>query len=279
MGLGYAIRDFFRMNPVTAGAVLLAQGWKASFSGRLVSFQHEQKAVPAGQGVAFCLRFRDESRYLAEWLEYHRMAGVEHFFLYNNNSVDDYKEVLAPYVASGLVTLIEWPLSPASPAAEEDCIRRTRGKFAWVGFIDADEFLVIKDGRSVGEFLGDYPDAAAVVMHWRFFGSAGHDRRPEGAVIDNYRECEDKLNGHVKTILRPERAAQCRNSHSWFYTPWTLAVNEAGRRTFGSHLPHPVGDKIWLNHYYCKSREDYVDNMNRKSTLDKIAIRFPSRTE
>lgn len=279
MGLVYQIRDFFRMNPFTAGAVLLVQGLTASYFGRLVSFQRSQRDVPPGEGLTLCLRFRNEARYLAEWLEYHHVAGVEHFFLYNNNSNDNYLEVLTPYIERGWVTLIDWPRSPASPAAEEDCIKRTRGKYAWVGFIDADEFVIIKDFRSIGEFLTDYPDAAAVVLHWRFFGSSGHDRRPQTAVIDAYRECEDKYNGHVKTILRPERAAQCRNSHSWFYTPWTLAMNEARKRSFGSHLPNPVGDKIWLNHYYSKSREDYMEKMARKSTLDKIGIRFPSRTE
>ena len=50
--------------------------------------------------------FRDETRYLAEWLEFHLCQGVEHFFLYNHHSSsDDHEAVLAPYVAAGLVTL------------------------------------------------------------------------------------------------------------------------------------------------------------------------------
>ncbi|MBQ3442569.1 MAG: glycosyltransferase family 92 protein [Selenomonadaceae bacterium] len=42
--------------------------------------------------------FKDEARYLREWLDYHLAAGVEHFYLYNNDSSDDYATVLAPYV-------------------------------------------------------------------------------------------------------------------------------------------------------------------------------------
>ena len=50
--------------------------------------------------------FRDETRYLAEWLEFHLCQGVEHFFLYNHHSSsNDHEAVLAPYVAAGLVTL------------------------------------------------------------------------------------------------------------------------------------------------------------------------------
>ena len=40
--------------------------------------------------------FKNEGRYLDEWLAYHLLAGVEHFYLYNNDSSDNYKEVLAP---------------------------------------------------------------------------------------------------------------------------------------------------------------------------------------
>jgi hypothetical protein len=33
---------------------------------------------PAGK-VAMCLRFRDEARFLGEWLDYYIAAGVDHF--------------------------------------------------------------------------------------------------------------------------------------------------------------------------------------------------------
>ena len=46
--------------------------------------------------------FKDEGKYLKEWLDYHLLAGVEHFYLYNNDSSDDYQEVLAPYVKANL---------------------------------------------------------------------------------------------------------------------------------------------------------------------------------
>ena len=36
--------------------------------------------------VSACLIFKDCGRYLAEWIEFHHMAGIEHFYLYNNNS-------------------------------------------------------------------------------------------------------------------------------------------------------------------------------------------------
>ena len=52
--------------------------------------------------------FRDEARYLPEWLEFHLCQGVEHFFLYDHHSSSDaHMPVLDPYIAAGLVTLGE----------------------------------------------------------------------------------------------------------------------------------------------------------------------------
>ncbi len=43
--------------------------------------------------ASLCCIIRDEARYLVEWIEYSRMIGVDHFFLYDHNSTDDTMEV------------------------------------------------------------------------------------------------------------------------------------------------------------------------------------------
>ena len=48
--------------------------------------------------VAVCAIFKNESVFLKEWLEYHLLIGVEHFYLYNNFSEDNYQDILAPYL-------------------------------------------------------------------------------------------------------------------------------------------------------------------------------------
>jgi len=49
--------------------------------------------------------FRDESKYLKEWIEFHLLVGVDKFYLVNNNSIDNFNEVLSPYILSGVVEL------------------------------------------------------------------------------------------------------------------------------------------------------------------------------
>ena len=46
---------------------------------------------------------------LPQWLEYHRMVGVEHFYIYDNNSTDALLPRLRRYMDAGIVTYIWWP--------------------------------------------------------------------------------------------------------------------------------------------------------------------------
>ena len=46
---------------------------------------------------------KNEGRYLREWLEFQRLMGAEHVYLYDNGSTDSTDEVLAPFVAEGLL--------------------------------------------------------------------------------------------------------------------------------------------------------------------------------
>jgi hypothetical protein len=278
MGLYFTIRERLRFNPTVNKTVYLMQSLYRSHFGRLVGeVRRARKSSGTAQGVAVCLRFRDEARYLTEWLEYHQAAGVCHFFLYNNFSTDDYRSVLEPWLNAGHVTLVDWSKVPATPAAEEDCVRRALGCFQWVGFLDADEFVVIRDGSSIGDFLDRFDHAPGVCLHWRIFGSSMHRTRPIEPVISAYQRRTTHANFHIKTFLRPERAAQCRNPHSWFYYPIAAAVGEHGNPIFGSIDMQPTTDIAWINHYYCKSAEDYLAKGARPSTQDRVGIKFPTR--
>lgn len=222
------LRWHIRKQPwIAATAYMLPNLWYT-----LVHLQGPMGEAPTNRArrgrLTLCLRFRDEARFLAEWLEYYLAAGVEHFFLYNNYSTDDYQTALEPYQTRGQVTLIDWPRKPASPAAEHDCIARTRGRFEWVGFVDVDEFVVVCGGRSIPEFLADFGDASAVALHWYFYGSNGHEQRPEEWVIRAYTRRAAEPNAHFKVFVRPEQVTRNRNSHNFYHRharcAWTAAV-------------------------------------------------------
>jgi hypothetical protein len=278
--LYFKLREPVRLNPHVSTAVYLAESLCYSnfgaFRRRVVM---ARKNAPKGKGVALCCRIRDEARYLAEFVEYYLAAGVDHFFFYEKLSLDGFAAVLQPYIERGLVTLFaDWPHVPVSPAAEHDCVLRSVGRFEWVGFVDADEFVVIKDGRGIGEFLSGYPSSPAVALHWYMYGSNGHKSTPPGPVIAEYTRRGPLPNRHVKCFVRPEWAAKSRTPHSWFYLRMRRAVNELNASVTGSISLPPTAEHAWINHYFHKSDEDFFEKAARNSIQDAAGMKFKNRT-
>ena len=276
----FTMREALRYNSFVSHSLYAGQSLIRSNFG---SFRRQvllaSKQTGKSRGVALCCRIRDEARHLEEWIEYYLAAGIEHFFFYEKLSQDDYRAVLNPYIERGVVTLCDnWPHIPVSPAAEEDCILRSIGRFEWVGFIDADEFVVVRDHRSIGEFLSAYRTQVGVALHWYMFGSNGHVNRPSGPVIAEYTRRAAEVDWHIKCFVRPESVAKCRNSHSWYFRRMRRAVTECGRRVGGSYSLPPSANSAWINHYHHKSDQDYFEKAARKSVLDLVGIRFETRS-
>ena len=97
--------------------------------------------------------FKDEAHYLREWLDYHLVAGVDHFYLYNNDSTDNFTEVLAPYVAANIVTLIDFPGRAMQMPAYEDALEKFRFTCRYMAIIDLDEFIFPKTNQSIAEVV------------------------------------------------------------------------------------------------------------------------------
>ena len=85
-----------------------------------------------------------EGKYLKEWLDYHLLAGVDHFYLYDNDSPDNQAEVAAPYVERGLVDYIPLPGKAMQFIAYNDAVKRFKFQCRYMTFLDGDEFIYPK---------------------------------------------------------------------------------------------------------------------------------------
>jgi hypothetical protein len=220
------------------------------------------RAGPAVDGIpryhlAAMIRVKDEARFLPEWLAHHATLGVEHTFVYDNNSTDDIREVIDPFVADGLATYVHWPTVPASPSSHVDFLARFGPSCRWAAFFDADEFLVEAVPGALAAALDAADHAPAIAINDRYFGSSGHETIPTGLVTERFDQASAGCSEHVKVIIRPAAVARYRNSHNFYYRRGRLARTPDGRRVFGSFVTPADRPSLVLNHYVHRSREDY----------------------
>ena len=95
---------------------------------------------------------KNEGHYLKEWLDYHLLAGVDHFYLYDNDSTDNQAEVAKPYVEAGLVDYFPAPGKSMQHIVYTEAVKRFKFHCRYMAFIDGDEFVYPKVDRG-GVFI------------------------------------------------------------------------------------------------------------------------------
>ena len=104
--------------------------------------------------LAICAVFKNEAAYLEEWIEYHKLIGVAHFYLYNNKSDDGYLSVLKKYILDGEVTIKDLPNEIYQGDVYKECVLQHHQDIKWLAIIDIDEFICLKYDLS-GELIYD----------------------------------------------------------------------------------------------------------------------------
>lgn len=201
--------------------------------------------------LAVCAIMKNEGPYLREWIEHHRLVGVEKFYLYNNDSTDDTVEILKPYVKSGLVELVDFPGDKKQIPAYNDCVARHKMDTKWLAFIDLDEFIIPdRCGNTIMDFLDKQPESVTQVwIRWVMYGSNGHKKKPQGLVSESYTHRARKQTWHYKSIVNP-RVVFSTSCHQQVVAKRTKLI--------------PTKE-IRINHYFCKSWEEYSTRAARGS--------------
>ncbi len=230
------------------------------------------RPVKADAPIVACCVFKNEAPYLEEWLQFHLKAGISRFYLINNHSEDNYREVLAPYIEQDIVHVVNTYTKHISVFIQSleltrglDVIRKKEGGDCWMAVLDMDEFLYSVTDQSIIEILNEYQGRkiASVLVNWMMFGTGG----------------VKKLDDNKRMVEQLTRRAPADSKDHLLFKPLAYVAN-VYRFTEGPHLPHKKGgtediycdgtpyDPVnWtirhrplrINHYWYRSEEYYFE--------------------
>lgn len=211
---------------------------------------------------ALCCIAKDEDLFLKEWIAYHALIGVEHFYIYDDISSLPIVDLLAGWSNSSSVTVIRNDRQRDQNFVYNNCLQSFGHEAQWIGFLDVDEFIRITPPESerpdIRLFLAEFESYAGLGLNWRMFSSSGHESTPPGPVIGNYTRCMGD-NIHIKSIVQPAKTRECAGAHSFYPQNGEYAANAAGFPIPpGFPFSPPATAKASVNHYFYKSRECFA---------------------
>lgn len=232
-----------------------------------------------GSYFAMCTIAKNEEN-LAEWIEYHKRLGCGKFYLFDDNSSVPLISSIQHYVASGLVDYHFGDYSyyyRPQMRVYDLCMSNYRHRHKFIGFLDADEFIVVVNKTlKIPEVLKQFESYGGVAVQWRQFGSSGHLKKPEGGVLRNFNKCGP--NAHIKTIANTLYGKQSGPSvHEYTYLDkqrYTVLTNHSrilGPFNFGT----PQYDVMYLNHYNVKSWEEFQRKVVKGKAMRNKPIADP----
>ena len=215
--------------------------------------------------LALTTVFRNEARFLKEWIEFYKLMGVEHFYLYNHLSEDDYMQVLEPYIRSGLVDLTQLTYEPKNAVEWRSLVQNKaylnttitiKNEVEWLICIDADEFMYPLHDVNLQNVLHRYDDYASLSLNFHNFLSCDVQRIEDGKLmIEELVMARGELDEWVKTIVKPRYVISFPNSHYAKLKSGYVQIKEDYEALFGYKNHNPIMDVIAINHYKYRDLE------------------------
>ena len=230
---------------------------------------------------AVCAIFKDEGVYLKEWVEYYKLIGINHIYMYNNFSSDNYNEILLPYINTNFVTLIDWPVEQGQVSCYQHCVKNFRSECQWIGFLDIDEFFVSKNHNPINDELKNFEKYPSVVFNWKTFGTSGiTERNIKEPVIKSFTKCtadyywgkyfyntKYEINYSYKKNILPVHSVWIKIG--LFYLP---PINCNYKFYFSITIDKLNQSKnldCWINHYYTKSKNEFQKRIEKTDVAYK----------
>ena len=240
-----------------------------------IAFNNKHFYSKHGYKTALCCIERLENKYIRYFVEYYKNLGISKIFMYdaNNETEDNVYDVIRDYIDSEYVKLIKWDLhEPKTEVlkAYQNCYDNRLNGFDYCCFFDPDEFLVLHHHDNIEDYLKDiHSDSEIIAINWLTYDDNNliyYDDRPVTERFTNVSKFTND-NNKIKVILRTNvryidflyGKAHCPRYNKLD----TIVKDNAGNNTSTCkclNLPYCDYTYAQLNHYRCKTIEEYFTN-------------------
>lgn len=199
------------------------------------------------------------------WIDYHTTLGFD-IFIYDDNdsAILNDKEKVRVYRNWKF-----YDLQQMQPSFYTEIVQNYGLFYDWILAIDCDEYVCYEG--DLDEKLGGLTEFGGFCCNWLMFNSGGHEKRASGRVFDNYVYRMKEPWTLVKSFINPKYFLGMYNPHccessrrSMSSSGVLMPLCSGGRYNYkGCFSSVATENNVWINHYFTKSREDWLDKIER----------------
>jgi hypothetical protein len=224
--------------------------------------------------IGICTIQRNRGKWLKEWISFHHVIGITHFYIYLHKCTDNSKSIVTELQKSFNIQCFEVNEETVRPqlVAYQHAYQAFGHEVDWMAFIDGDEFLFPSVANTLADVLQEfeYQKLSALAVYWQCFGSSGHIQDPDGLVIEDYiyrAKLDYPGNRHIKSIVKGGQGQYCYSAENAHLFNTIYGTFDELMRPINKGLMReltPSYEKIRINHYVCQSYE-YFKNFKQAS--------------
>ena len=196
--------------------------------------------------VALCVIAKNENLYIKEFVEYYKNLGIKKIYLYDNNDIngENFNTILNNYINSKFIKIKNIRgKSEVQLFAFNNCYQRYLNEYSWFMFLDVDEFLYIKNNKTLSYFLSDN----------RFFNC--------NTIFINYKEYGDS------DLLKYDNRSIFKRFTQSKYTTCGKSLTRGGIKNAKIDIHKP----LYINNY-CNSEGESEELYKNKIFISKVAV-------
>ena len=233
--------------------------------------------------TVICAIVKNEQRFIREWVEHYLKIGFDKLYVYEDYGSKTHNDEISDYIEQGKVEFVNLETSnlpiprrgiitKGGQSTQKvlyrwffDQCKKGNIEADWAGFFDVDEFMMFEDGWDLQRLEDDFSEDAGILLSWKLYGANGHEKRPEGNVVDNYTSSMPEgflldlaIQINVKSLVNIQKCKGLKTIH--VFRDCLITDKTPLYKTL-------CFQKAWLNHYYSKSWEDYLDRIFARGNM------------
>jgi hypothetical protein len=221
-------------------------------------------------GICICSIVKNENLYIREFINYYYLLGVDKIIIYDNNDIEGetINNIIKDYIINQFVEIIDVRgLSSIQIPIYNYCYRKNKDIYDWIGFIDIDEYLYIKNEKNIKNyfFSNRFQKCQTIYFNWIIYNDNNkikYENKPlnKRFTIQKsfFNQGKSFVRGGLNKLIIPTTMIPGINIHYF--------CNSNGENIYPINFYNnnfENNPKAFLKHYYTKTAEEFCNKLRK----------------